>query len=115
MFTQLWLVLQRIVCENELSSKMAQNLRFARNLSCEPGQLSQNSDGLRARRSALDSTTSRLALAPAQPPIQWVPGALSQGVKQPRCEAEHSPPPNAEGKTGGFIPPLPHSSLWRGA
>jgi hypothetical protein len=26
-----------------------------------------------------------------QPPIQWVPGALSMEVKQPGCEADHSP------------------------
>jgi hypothetical protein len=28
-------------------------------------------------------TTSRQALGPTQPPIQWVPGALSLGVKRP--------------------------------
>jgi len=28
--------------------------------------------------------TSRIALVPTQPPIQWVPGALSLGVKRPR-------------------------------
>jgi hypothetical protein len=35
---------------------------------------------------------SRTALGPTQPPIQWVPGALSLGVKQPGHEADHSPP-----------------------
>jgi hypothetical protein len=29
-------------------------------------------------------------------PIQWVPGALSLGVKRPGREADHSPPPSAE-------------------
>jgi hypothetical protein len=33
-----------------------------------------------------------------QPPIQWVPGALSLGVKRPRREADHSPPSSAEVK-----------------
>jgi hypothetical protein len=33
-----------------------------------------------------------MALRPTQPPIQWVRGALSLGVKQPRREADHSPP-----------------------
>jgi hypothetical protein len=36
--------------------------------------------------------TSRLVLGPIQPPIQWVPGAPSLGVKQQGCEAGHSPP-----------------------
>jgi hypothetical protein len=39
-----------------------------------------------------------MALGPAQPPIQWVPGAFSQGIKRPECEADHSPPSIAEVK-----------------
>jgi hypothetical protein len=46
----------------------------------------------------LFTTTSRPALGPTQPPIQWVPGALSLGVKRPGCEADHSPPSVAEVK-----------------
>jgi hypothetical protein len=38
------------------------------------------------------STSSRPALGPTQSPIQWVPGALSPGVKRPGREADHSPP-----------------------
>jgi hypothetical protein len=41
---------------------------------------------------------SRTALGLTQPPIQWVLGALSLGVKPPGCEAHHSPPSNAEVK-----------------
>jgi hypothetical protein len=33
---------------------------------------------------------SGLALVPNQPPIQWVPGALSLGVKWLGHEADHS-------------------------
>jgi hypothetical protein len=40
----------------------------------------------------LFTTASRTALGPTQPPIQWVPGALSLGIKQPGREADHSPP-----------------------
>jgi hypothetical protein len=43
-------------------------------------------------------TASRTALGPTQPPIQWVPGALSLGVKRPGREADHSPPSSAEVK-----------------
>jgi len=39
----------------------------------------------------LFTTALRTALGPAQPPIQWVPGALSLGVKQTGREADHSP------------------------
>jgi hypothetical protein len=42
------------------------------------------------------TTASRSALGPTQPPIRWVPGALSLGVKRPRREAYHSPPSSAE-------------------
>jgi hypothetical protein len=46
----------------------------------------------------LPTTVSRRALGPTQPPIQWVTGALSVGVKWPGHEADHSPPPSAEVK-----------------
>jgi hypothetical protein len=44
----------------------------------------------------LFTTGSRTALGPTQPPIQWVRGALSLGIKRPGCEADHSPPSSAE-------------------
>jgi hypothetical protein len=37
-------------------------------------------------------------MGPTQPPIQWVPGAFSLGVKRPGREADHSLPPTAEVK-----------------
>jgi hypothetical protein len=46
----------------------------------------------------LFTTASRTALGPTQPPIQWVPGALSLGVKRPGREADHSSPSSAEVK-----------------
>jgi hypothetical protein len=45
---------------------------------------------------SLFTTVSRPALGPTQSPIQWVPGALSLGVKRPGREADHSPPSSAE-------------------
>jgi len=44
------------------------------------------------------TTTSRPTLRLTQPPIQWVPGALSLGVKPPGNEAYHSPPSTVEVK-----------------
>jgi hypothetical protein len=44
------------------------------------------------------TTASSPVLGPTQPPIQWVPGALSLGVKRLVSEAYHSPPSNAEVK-----------------
>jgi len=35
---------------------------------------------------------------PTQPPLWWILGALSTGVKRPGCEADHSSPPTAEVK-----------------
>jgi hypothetical protein len=52
------------------------------------------------------STASRPALVPTQPSVQWVPGALSLGVKQLGREADHSSPSSAEVKNGEAIPPL---------
>jgi hypothetical protein len=37
-------------------------------------------------------------LWPTQPPIQWVPGALSLGVRRLGHEADHSSPSSAEVK-----------------
>jgi hypothetical protein len=41
---------------------------------------------------------SSVALAPTHPIIQWVPRALSLGVKWLGCEADHSSPSSAEVK-----------------
>jgi hypothetical protein len=35
---------------------------------------------------------------------------MSAGAISLRCEADHSPPYNAEVKNGGVIPSLPHTS-----
>jgi hypothetical protein len=46
----------------------------------------------------LFTTASGMALGPTRPPIQWVPGALSLGVKRLGREADHSPPSSPEVK-----------------
>jgi hypothetical protein len=55
----------------------------------------------------LSSTAFRPALRPTQLHIQWVPGALSLGVKRSGRVAEHSPTSSAELKNVGDIPPFP--------
>jgi hypothetical protein len=46
----------------------------------------------------LFTTASRTALGPTQPPIQWVLGSLSLGIKRPGRAADHSRPSSAEVK-----------------
>jgi hypothetical protein len=59
---------------------------------------------------------SRPALGPTLPPIQWVPWALSLGVKWLRREADHSPPSSAEvKKCVELYLHSPNTSSWRGA
>jgi hypothetical protein len=63
----------------------------------------------------LYSTASRPALGPTQPPIQWVPGSLSPGLRRQGRKAGRSAPSSAEVKNGGAISPLSHTSSWRDA
>jgi hypothetical protein len=87
--------------------------------------LSRYSDELRAGRPGFNSrqgqeiflfsTAPRPALGPTQPPIQWVPGAFSPGVKWQGREADHSLSSSADVKNGGAVPPLPHKYSWRSA
>jgi hypothetical protein len=50
---------------------------------------------------------SRPVLGPTQPPIQWISGALSLGVKRPGHESDHSLPSSGEVKNTGAILSLP--------
>jgi hypothetical protein len=62
----------------------------------------------------LFETVSRPALVPSQPPLQWVPGALSLGVKRPGRETDHLPPSSAEVKEcGELYLQSPNTSSWR--
>jgi hypothetical protein len=55
-------------------------------------------ESLQGRGIFLFTTAFRMALGPTQPPIQWVPGALSLGVKWLGREPEHSPSSSVEVK-----------------
>jgi hypothetical protein len=56
------------------------------------------------------------AIYEAQPPIQWVPGALSQGLKVPGRDADHSSPSSAEVKEcAELYLHSPTTPSWRGA
>jgi hypothetical protein len=53
---------------------------------------------------------------PTQPPIQWVPGALSLGVKRPGHETDHSHPSSAKVKELVVLCLHSNNTLsWRGA
>jgi hypothetical protein len=58
------------------------------------------------------SISSRPALGPTQPPIQWVTGFFP-GVKRPGREDDHSPPTSAEVKKTWVYTSTPTS--WRSA
>jgi hypothetical protein len=62
----------------------------------------------------LFSKSSRLALRSTQPHIQWVPGALSPGVKRPGREVDHSPT-SAEVMKMWIYTSTPHTPSWRSA
>jgi hypothetical protein len=62
------------------------------------GQPRGRSSSLCRDKNFLFSMSSTPALGSAQPPIQWVPGALSPGQKRPGREADHSPLSRAEVK-----------------
>ena len=58
------------------------------------------------------SEVSTMVLGPIHPSIQWVPRALSLGVKQPGREADRSHPFSADLWICGTIDPLPHMPLF---
>jgi hypothetical protein len=64
----------------------------------------------------LFNTSSTTALGPTQPPIKWVPGALSLGVKRLGREADHSPSSSAEvQECVDLYLHSPNTASWRGA
>jgi hypothetical protein len=62
-------------------------------------------------RDISSSIKSGTALGSTQPPVKWVLGAVSPGVKWKSCEADYSPPSRAEVKNGGAIFSHPHTPL----
>jgi hypothetical protein len=62
------------------------------------------------------SLMSRPALgSSAQPPTEWVTGAVSPKVKRPVHEADHPPLTTAKVKKRAYIHPLLHTPSWRSA
>jgi hypothetical protein len=59
------------------------------------------------------SIPSRPALGFTQPAMQWVPGALSLGVKRQGLEADNSPPTSPEVKKMWIFTSTPHTPLRR--
>jgi hypothetical protein len=69
----------------------------------------------RGREFLLFATMFRLALGLTQPPIQWVKGVISTGIKWLGHKTDHSYPSSDKVKNAGVIPPLPHTFSWHGA
>jgi hypothetical protein len=61
------------------------------------------------------ATTSKPILRPTQSLIEWVPGALSLGVKRSEREADHSPPSSAKVKNTWSVTFAPPHVSWRGS
>jgi hypothetical protein len=60
----------------------------------------------------LFATASTSAQGPTQPPIHWVPEALSPGVKRPGREADNSPLSSADVKNAWGYDSLPHTRVY---
>jgi hypothetical protein len=65
--------------------------------------------GFKSRQGLVIFLFDRVQTGPTQPPIQWVPRALSLGVKRPGREADKLPPSNAEVKE--CLELYPHSPI----
>jgi hypothetical protein len=61
------------------------------------------------------STPRRPVWLRGPPNPQWVPGALSLGLKRQGREADHSPPTSAKVKTMWIYTSTPHTPSWRSA
>jgi hypothetical protein len=59
----------------------------------------------------LFTTAYRTALGPTQPPIQWISGVLSLGVRWPGREADHSTISSAEAKNAWRYTSTPPTRL----
>jgi hypothetical protein len=97
----------------ELSRLLMVRSHFSFHMHFPPQNLSNNSvrtirvlgyDSRRGLGIFLFTTASRTALGLTQPPIKWVPGSVSLGVKR---EADHSPPYSAEVKNAWSYTSIP--------
>jgi hypothetical protein len=82
-------------------------MSWDRSVSIATGYRLDDQDSIPSRGKIFLFMTFRLGLKPTQPPVQWVPGAVSLRVKRQMRQADHSPPASVEVKNGGAIPPLP--------
>jgi hypothetical protein len=66
-------------------------------------------------RNFLFSMSSKRVLGSTQPPMRWVPGALSPGVKRPERELTTHLQLVMRSRKYGSIHPLPHTPSWPSA
>jgi hypothetical protein len=84
---------------------VAESVERPRDRSSSPGRA----------KNFLFTTSSRPVLNPTQPPIQWIPGALSPGVKRRGVKLTTHLQLVLRSKIRGSIRPLPHTRSWRSA
>jgi hypothetical protein len=89
---------QRVLLEKLSVTQLVKKFPPFMNLALDYGLDDQGFESHQGLGSFLLTTASRPALGPIQPLIQWVPGALSLGVKSLGREADHSHPSSAEVK-----------------
>jgi hypothetical protein len=63
----------------------------------------------------IPSRGKKFLTTPQRPDRFWGPPSGYRGEEQLGYEADHSSPSSAEVKKGRAMPPLPHTSSWRGA
>jgi hypothetical protein len=84
----------KVNLRQQLRWKLFQYSRYSDRLRAERPRCRNSSPGM--GKIFLFPASSKPALGPTRPSIQWVPWAPYPGIKRPGREADHSPPASAE-------------------
>jgi len=83
-----------LICKKVAYLKNAGKCLFTN--TCKWGLDDRSSIPRKDRNFFIFTTASKPALVPTQPPIQWIPAALSLGLRLPGLETDNSSPSSAE-------------------